>query len=495
VAARGVAIAGASTPAWDYDVTVQPSLDLDVQATLRGPIGAALRIDDAATSYVAHLEVEEAGVWRAIDIEHEDARLSAACATQCRLRYRFRLHDAAKGIADPDVAIDAGGAIFAPPSTWLVRSSNVPAALYRFRIVTPPSVAFATGVHAARSGRAGTYEAPAQGIEEAAYAAFGPLRRGHVADPGIEWAAAPDVPLRDEVITQWLRGEVQAIADYFGREPSGRAMLFLAPGTSSRIQGKTLGGGGASIFVRLAPRLSAREVQESWVVAHEMVHVAFPDVGRRYSWFSEGLATYVEPIARERAGLLTRERVWTDMIEGLPQGVPGPRDRGLDGTRTWNRVYWGGALFFFLADVRIRERTSNTRGLEDALRAVVATGGDVTTLWPLQRLIEIGDRATGTNVLAELHDELGRGSSAVDLDALLKRLGVSLDRHTVRFDDAAPLASIRDAILPRSSPARPASGAHSLSNDAGFTRMFSYVASSTSPAGAPRGFDTWDALQ
>ena len=437
--------------AWSYEVTVDAALDLDVRATLHGPLTGPLVVDRAATSFVSAIEIAEGGSWRKADVG--DARWASACASTCTLRYHFRLRDAAKAIGDVDVAIMSGGAVFAPPSTWLVRPSDERAGgRYSFHVTTPPRVRFATGIRAAANatGAAGeTYEAPIASLDEAAFAAFGALRLAHLADPGIEAAIAPDVRLADDVITRWLKAEVDAITTYFAHPPDGHAMLFIAPGNTEDTGGKTLGGGGASLLVRLgSKKLATRDLEDDWVVAHELVHVASPDLDRRYSWFSEGLATYVEPIARERAGLVKREKVWADMLEGLPQGLPGPSDGGLDGTREWGRTYWGGALYFFLADVRIRERTRGARGLEDAMRAVVATGGNVETMWPLARVLDVGDAATGTRVLHELYDELGAKRGAVDLDALFRKLGVRLEGGTVRFDDRAPLAAVRDAILP-----------------------------------------------
>jgi hypothetical protein len=37
-------------------------------------------------------------------------------------------------------------------------------------------------------------------------------------------------------------------------------------------------------------------------MVHEMVHTALPDMPDRYAWLSEGLAVYVEPVARVQAG-------------------------------------------------------------------------------------------------------------------------------------------------------------------------------------------------
>ena len=132
---------------------------------------------------------------------------------------------------------------------------------------------------------------------------------------------------------------------------------------------------------------------------HELVHLGFPSLPRRHHWAEERLATYVEPIVRARAGELSAEKVWGNLVRGLPQGLPGRGDEGLDRTLTWGRTYWGGALFWLLADVEIRERPGNRLGLEDALRPLVAQGGSIAERWPLQRALEVGDRAVGTRVL------------------------------------------------------------------------------------------------
>lgn len=427
-------------------MSVDAALDLEIRATFTGPLAGTLRVDDAATAFVERVELEESGRWRHVDLG--EAGWRDACARRCTFRYRFRLAAAARAIADTDVAIASGGAIFSPPSTWLLRASDGPAGRYRLHVTTAPGVRFATGVRAAEAAK-DTFEAPTATFEEAAFAAFGALRTGRLAEPAIDYALAPGLTLSDDVALQWLRAEVSAIGAYFAHPPDGRATVFVAPGTAPDTGGKTLGGGGASLLVRVGTGVTASSLHDDWVVAHELVHVTFPDLDRRYTWFSEGLATYVEPIARARAGLIAPEKAWAEMLQGLPQGLAPREAGGLDGAREWGRVYWGGALYFLLADVRIRERTSGARGLEDALRAVVARGGNVEAMWPLPRVFEVGDAATGTKVLRELYDELGGAAANVDLDALFRRLGVRVEHGVAVFDDRAPLAAIRDAILPR----------------------------------------------
>ncbi len=130
----------------------------------------------------------------------------------------------------------------------------------------------------------------------------------------------------------------------------------------------------------------------------------------------------------------------------LPKGQPGPRDPGLDGTRDWGRTYWGGALFWLLADLDIRERTGNRRGLEHALRGIVAAGRTIESRWPIEKALAEGDRAVGLRVLVPLDDRMGPAPMPTDLDALWKRLGVVQGAGGVSFDDRAPLAAVRRAI-------------------------------------------------
>ncbi len=100
---------------------------------------------------------------------------------------------------------------------------------------------------------------------------------------------------------------------------------------------------------------------------------------------------------------------------GLPNGLPGPGDEGLDHTHTWGRTYWGGALFCLLADVEIRRRTENRYGLQDALKAIVEAGGNIEADWPLPRALQIGDQATGVSVLTELYERMSSKPVETDL--------------------------------------------------------------------------------
>jgi hypothetical protein len=186
---------------------------------------------------------------------------------------------------------------------------------------------------------------------------------------------------------------------------------------------------------------------DDWVLVHEMTHLALPDMGEAQSWFSEGLAVYVEGIARVQAGNRTQEDVFTEQMRQMPRGMPQPGDRGLDHTHTWARTYWGGAMFCFLADVEIHRRTGNRLGLQDAMRAVVRASGGLSSDWPISRVFEIADEATGTKVLEEMYAQMRDEPVTPDLQDLWAKLGVVSDGGSVKLHDDAPLAAIRLAIM------------------------------------------------
>ena len=248
-------------------------------------------------------------------------------------------------------------------------------------------------------------------------------------------------------VRDWIAASAHAVEHYYGHYPVKRVRIRIETVEGRGAQsGTTFSHNGALIRVGVGRYSDNADLKRDWIMTHEMVHLAMPEFSDEHAWLEEGLATYVEPVARVQVGQLTAEQIWHDMLRDMPKGLPAAGDRGLDNTHTWGRTYWGGAMFYLIADVCIRERTSNRMGLQDALRAIVAAGGNVQVSWDVRRTLAIGDKATGTNVLLELYDEMRNTPVTPDLAGLWKRLGVKLTRDSVEFDDGAPLAGIRKAI-------------------------------------------------
>jgi hypothetical protein len=247
---------------------------------------------------------------------------------------------------------------------------------------------------------------------------------------------------------QWTTTAARAVSTYYGHFPVRRYVLEFSPGRGHQPgQGTTYGWNGALTTVSLGRGATAADVADDWLLTHEMVHTALPSLADRHHWLEEGTASYVEPVARARAGQITAEHAWAGFVEGMPQGLPEAGDRGLDHTHTWGRTYWGGALFCLRADVEIRRRTGNRRGLEHALRAIQNAGGNIEHEWSIERTLAAGDAGTGVNVLQELYAKNKATAAPVDLDALWRQLGIVYRAGAVTFDEEAPLAAVRRAIM------------------------------------------------
>jgi hypothetical protein len=169
--------------------------------------------------------------------------------------------------------------------------------------------------------------------------------------------------------------------------------------------GKTFADPDAFIRVGVGREVTPSQLLSDWVLVHEMIHLALADPGEMHAWLSEGIATYVEGVARVHAGTRSEADVWTEELRAM------------------------------------------VLGLQDALRAVLRASGGLAAGWPIERVLSTGDAAVGTRTLEELYAQMKDRPYAPDLVALWRQLGVSPNGETVRFDDQAPLAAVRRAIM------------------------------------------------
>jgi hypothetical protein len=257
-----------------------------------------------------------------------------------------------------------------------------------------------------------------------------------------------DWKLSQADLIHWVQLAGEAVATYFGRYPISHLEIRIASFDGNGVRNGTTWGrdDGGLIKISVGTQTPPSELAEDWMLTHEMTHLAFPSVADDHHWIEEGIATYVEPIARIQAGQMTALSMWTDLARDMQKGVPRPDDKGLDHTHNWASTYWGGALFCFMADVEIREKTQNKLGLQDALRGILNAGGDIRYDWKLEEAFKVGDRATGTSVLTDLYGKMKDQPMPVDLSTMWKQLGIESDGKTVHLNDDAPQAAIRRAM-------------------------------------------------
>jgi len=438
--------------AWHYQARLEARGELVVEGRFDGKTDGEFSADDELAPFVRQLEVAQGEHWHAVT--NRETPWSVPCRSGCAIRYRFALREAALSLAQADTAIASGDVLISPPSTWLLHPGLEPRnAAFELTVEPGLSARFVSAFQPIPGGAANRYQAPISVLDDASFAAFGPLHVAELAVGGgtVQLGVATHrLGLSTAQAEAWIATSAGALASYYqGHLPARRTLVLLMQGGGQSTRGVTLGGGGPGVLVRASDRVTEATTGDDWVVTHELLHANFPDLGPAHSWLSEGLATYLEPIIRARVGLVDEAKVWRDMVDGMPQGLPQAGDQGLEKTRTWGRTYWGGAIFCLLADVELREKTGNRHSLDDVLLAIGKTGDSDQDFWPIERVLEMAERATGTQVLRELFERLAKKPGTVDLNQLFTRLGVRVQGASVVFDEHAPLALLRKSIAAR----------------------------------------------
>src|ERR1700722_18183571 len=245
---------------------------------------------------------------------------------------------------------------------------------------------------------------------------------------------------QQQVLRTWIDRSAHIVAGYYGKFPAPLVTIRLQTMDGSGVGGgRTTNDSGLMIQMRVGREATAETLAADWVLVHEMVHLALPEVGRSHLWLAEG-------VARAQSGNRDIADVWAEERRSMPLGLPHPGDGGMDQHLSWGRTYWGGALYCLQADVAIREQTANRVGLQTALRAILQETGGYGFDSDIADVFRIGDAATGTHVMSDLYLKIRATPQTPDLDLLFTLLGVPGDPKTEAFDDHAPLAAIRVAI-------------------------------------------------
>ena len=92
-------------------------------------------------------------------------------------------------------------------------------------------------------------------------------------------------------------------------------LLRIIPTDGKGVRnGRTFGERGGFITIHVGANSTFEDLANDWMLTHEMVHLAFPSVADEHHWIEEGIATYVEPIARVRAKHLDATQMWSCLL-------------------------------------------------------------------------------------------------------------------------------------------------------------------------------------
>ena len=457
---RAAAGKGARVESCHYEARVAKTtpllLDVRVQCAARGPL-AFVASERPAARHISKI-VDARG--RALERQGATFSMLSDAVTTASFSYRVDLDGVARDAESFDIALRSGRSLIAPASTWILRPEpHTGHTEITLRVHTPKDMGFVTGLTSVgddyrmdpNEGRASP--SPVSGPRHIETLMLpGPLSQAQESSSQsrltVAFADGP-LDLKRQVVTDWVGGSARAVGKFWGGFPLQHGLVVVLPSEGQRgvSFGKVLPESSPGIVIVLGEKSDAESLKDDWVLVHELFHLGFPSFQGEGKWLDEGLATYYEPIIRARAGTKTENEVWGEFAHAMPQGLPAMQNEGLENTKSYRGIYWGGALVALLADVEIRERSRGKQGLEAGLLKVLEAGGNASEVWTLDQAMRVCDASAGLGTLRALAARHAHRGSPVDLDALWRKLGVVRLRRGVRLTDDAPLSQIRKAIV------------------------------------------------
>jgi len=320
------------------------------------------------------------------------------------------------------------------------------AVMLRFRFLFP---AGGNVVTALRPDQDGYYRVPLLRLNEAGPLILGTVEAKQIpGDPSLTLAVPPRATqIADEQLDAWVSAVAESNRRFWARSPTEGGLVVLIPSPRGGVPfGRVLSLGGAVVTVLVGEQATTQDLYDDWVLVHEFIHLGSPLMRDTGAWLNEGIATFYEPVLRTRAGWKSEDDVWREWISSMPRGMPAITDIGLENAGRGG-IYWGGAVFVLMAEIESLQASGGKIGFSDCLRTVLAEGADVTVKWPTMKLLDRCDALLGKQVVAPLAKQHIAKGSAMDLDRLWRRLGVSMEGNVVRYDDSAELAWLRPLII------------------------------------------------
>lgn len=127
-----------------------------------------------------------------------------------------------------------------------------------------------------------------------------------------------------------------SVTAYYSRYPIPSVLVRIIPS-----EGKGVGGGqtfgapeGGFIRIQVGSETTSSDLENDWLLTHEMVHLALPSVADKHHWIEEGIATYIELIAGSVPDTSARTRCGSSWCATFHRGC---RSEETEGSTTHTR--------------------------------------------------------------------------------------------------------------------------------------------------------------
>jgi len=362
------------------------------------------------------------------------------------LRYRVNLPEKS---ADPSQLLRVGADALLSPDLWLWIPSPRPAGVQMQLRLTVPEGRFALLPF--------TETLPESVFTSKSAGAFArrPAEPLRVAGGELDVAILGDgFGARNEAVRDWLTRGARASSLLFGHFPLPRVLVLLAPGDRrGHGFGMALRGGGPAVVIFLDRHAQAASLDSDWTATHEFLHLGVPRLPLEDAWLFEGLATYYTEVVRARAGMISPQKAYQNLIEGFERGRRSGEGLSLreessqmHERHSFHRVYWAGAALAFLTDVEARRAAGPT--LDAALRSFAECCAATSEEdWTAERVLARLDQTLAAPRFTEHARRWLDRVEFPELDSTLRALGIARGTHGEAIFGSTPNAAIRDAIM------------------------------------------------
>jgi len=273
----------------------------------------------------------------------------------------------------------------------------------------------------------------------------------HIANPNSK------IHVNQKKMRSWLRQATKSVAGVYGQFPIKNIQILLMPVNHAREAvpfAMVIRNGGVCVEFFIDASRPLNEFVDDWTATHELSHSLLPFVDRNQAWLSEGMATYYQYVLMARDGRLTHRQAWERILSGFDRGRSGAIGESLEKTsadmsnfHSFRNVYWSGAAMMLRADNRLRQLSNNKYTLDDVLKAVQLILEGHQSEWSGMEMMQLFDRISGTTVFMNIYNRYVQSGPFPADDKLLRQLGIVQSAGKIRFNDNAPAAAIRKAIV------------------------------------------------
>ena len=263
-----------------------------------------------------------------------------------------------------------------------------------------------------------------------------------------------------EALKKWVRDMGNTLSEYLGFFPVNQLQVLLLENTRFKSGpvpwGEVKRGGGFGIGFVVNSQRPIKEFYADWTATHEFSHLLIPNLESTDGWLSEGLASYLQYVLMAQSGEISPELAWENLLAGFNRGLNGTKrlrgerlvetaERRRRGGRTM-RYYWSGAVYFFTADVRLRQTTNGRVGLPEVLSQLNQCCIKSRYEWSGIRLAEKMDEISASSVFSELYNEFAYSKSFPEFEPIFQQLGMKISDDEVALQ-AEGDHEIRDSIM------------------------------------------------